>query len=44
VFPADEAKFTPESRVTFSSRISTVLSVAPQTARGVTVVVKVTCT
>jgi hypothetical protein len=43
VFPADEAKFTPESRVTFSSRISTVLSVAPQTARGVTVVVKVTC-
>jgi hypothetical protein len=43
VLPADATPFTPESRVTIAGRMSTVLSVAPQTARGVTVVVKVTC-
>lgn len=43
VLPADESKFTPETRVTIAGRASTVLSVAPQTARGVTVVIKVTC-
>lgn len=43
VLPANAAPFTPESRVTIAGRASTVLSVAPQTARGVTVVVKATC-
>ena len=40
---ADEAKFTPESRVTFSTVVSTVIAVAPKTLRGSTVVVEVNC-
>lgn len=41
--PADETKFTPESRVTFASRVSTVLATNPQARPGETVVVKVAC-
>ena len=42
--PADEAKFLPDSRVTFAARTSTVLGVSPQGRPGETVLVKVTCT
>ena len=38
---ADEAKFVLESRVTVATRISTVLTVSPQTFRGQVVLVKV---
>jgi len=41
--PADEAKFTPDSRITFATRTSTVLGVSPQGRPGETVLVKVTC-
>ena len=43
VHPDDEAKFTPESRVTYSSRVSTVLGAGSQSRPGETVLVKVTC-
>lgn len=43
VLPADAAPFVAESKVTIAGRVSTVISVAPETARGVTVLVKVTC-
>ena len=41
--PADEAKFPPESRVTYATRVSTVLSCAPMGRPGETVLVRVTC-
>ena len=43
VQPADEAKFTPESRVTIAGRVSTVLGVSPQGRPGETDLIKVTC-
>jgi hypothetical protein len=43
VHPGDSAKFTPESRVTFSSRVSAVLTAAPTTARGYETLTKVYC-
>lgn len=43
VSSADETKFTPESRVTFATVVSTVIAVAPKTMRGSTVVVEVNC-
>ncbi len=43
VASADEDYFTPESRVTFDSVVSTVIAVAPKTMRGSTVVVEVNC-
>jgi len=42
--PDDEATFTPQSTVTFGSRVGTVLSVAAQGRPGETVLVKVVCT
>ena len=41
--PADEDKFPPESRVTYATRVSTVLSCAPMGRPGETVLVRVTC-
>lgn len=43
IHPDDEAKFTPESRLTFGARTSTVLAVSPVTTRGYTTLVKVAC-
>jgi hypothetical protein len=43
VHPDDEAKFTPESKLSYSGRTSTVLTVSPQSFRGSMVLVKVTC-
>jgi hypothetical protein len=43
VASCDEAKFTPESRVTIATRTSTVLSVSPRAFRGGTVYVEVAC-
>jgi len=40
---ADEAKFTPESRVTFSGRVSTVIVPARKAFRGVVVYIDVAC-
>lgn len=40
---ADDAKFTPESRVTVSSRVSTVLAVSPQDYKGTIAYVEVAC-
>lgn len=44
VHPDDAASFVPESRVTFATRVCTVLSAAPLARPGETVLVKVTCT
>lgn len=38
---ADEAKFTPESRLTIGTQVSTVLAVSPKTLRGEVVYVEV---
>ena len=43
VAAADEAKFTPESRVTVASRVSTVLAVNPKSFKGQVVCVMVAC-
>jgi hypothetical protein len=43
VHPDDLAKFTPETRITFGGRASTVLAVGPQTFRGYTVSAEVAC-
>jgi hypothetical protein len=43
VHPDDEAKFTPETKVTTSSRVSTVIGVAPHRRPGETVLVEVNC-
>ena len=43
VHPDDSEYFTPESRVTYSSRTSTVLSATPQSFRGQVVLVRVSC-
>jgi len=43
VASADEAKFTPESRVTIATRISTVLAVSPKAFKGQVVYVEVAC-
>ena len=40
---ADEAKFTPESRVTIASKVSTVLAVSPKAYKGQVVYVKAAC-
>jgi len=42
VAATDEAKFTPETRVTISGRVSTVLGVNPKTYKGQVVYVAVT--
>jgi hypothetical protein len=43
VHPDDEAYFTPESRVTYGTRVSRVLSALPDGTRGYTTLVKVAC-
>jgi hypothetical protein len=43
VHPNDEAAFLPESRVTIAGRASRVLAASPQTFRGGTVFLAVTC-
>lgn len=43
VHPSDAAGFTPESRVTISGRVSTVLAVTPHTFRGQDVYTQVVC-
>jgi hypothetical protein len=43
VHPDDVATFTPESRVTYSGRTSSVLTVNPQVIRGHAALVKVVC-
>lgn len=43
VHPDDEAAFAPESRLTIAGRASRVLSASPQTFRGGTVFLQVTC-
>jgi hypothetical protein len=40
---ASEASFTPHSRVTIGSRVSTVLAVSPKSYRGQVVYVEVAC-
>ena len=42
--PDDEAKFTPQSIITYATRTSTVIGAGPQARPGETVLVKVTCT
>jgi len=44
VASTDEDKFAPETRVTFASRTSTVISVSRKTFRGLVAVVEVVCT
>lgn len=43
VHPEDEARFTPESKLVYNGRASTVLTVSPESFRGRTVLVKVVC-
>ena len=43
VAAADEASFTPESRVTIATRVSTVLAVNPKAYKGQVVYVEVAC-
>jgi hypothetical protein len=43
VHPDDEAKFTPQTKLVWAGRGSTVLSVSPQTFRGQKSLVKVVC-
>ncbi len=43
VASTDEAKFTPESRVTIAARVSTVLAVNPKTFKGQVLYVAVSC-
>lgn len=44
VAPDDAAAFTPETRVTISSKVSTVITSSPKTYRGEVVYIEVTCT
>jgi len=44
VHPDDAAPFMPESQVTIDSRVSTVITVGPQSRPGEAVLVKVMCT
>jgi hypothetical protein len=40
---ADAAKFTPETRVTIATKVTTVIGTSPKAFRGVVVHVEVTC-